>query len=413
MSDETVNPRVDRETLLKRAGAAALATSLPLRGAQGAWAGLLRPAALKELRVGNLLTLSGPNAAPAIDVKRGFVTYVLAHNHRLGGRRVHFFDGDDANDPGTGIRQAQKLANQDDVDVIEGIFYSSVLLGVRDTIDALKVPTIVANAAANAITRERRSAYMFRTSYTNHQLGASLAKWAAKKVTKSGLVIMAANYAAGRESSAAFETIYERAGGKVATTIFTPFPTTPDYQPYLSRAQDAGAKAVWAFAAGGGESIKFVKQYAQFGLKGKIPLIGINNLTDPQTVLNSEAAAAMGIRTSANWAPTLKNAENRKFLAAYKRFGGTPSAFAELGYAAAAYLDHALRKVHGDTSNKARFLKALASVGRFPTPGGVLRMDPRTHQVILPFYLRRVVKAKGKYTEQLIANLGTFTDPGR
>lgn len=412
MSDDTINPQVDRGKLLRWAGLAALGVAVPWERTTGAWAGLTRPVALKELRVGNLLTLSGPNSAPALDVKRGFVTYVKAHNNRLAGRKVHFFDGDDAADPATGIRQAQKLVNDNHVDVIEGIFYSSVLLGVRDTINSLKVPTIVANAAANAITRDRRSAYIFRTSYTNHQLGASLATWAAKKVTKSGLVVVAANYAAGHESSDAFKKIYERKGGKVAATIFTPFPTTPDYQPYLSRVQDEGAKAVWAFAAGGGESIKFVKQYQQFGLKGRIPLIGINNLTDPQSVLGSQGDAAMGIRTSANWAPTLKNAQNKKFLAAYRRFYGTPSAFAELGYVAAAFLDHALDKVHGNTSNKARFLRAMAQAGSFQTPGGTLKMDPRTHQVILPFYLRRVVKSKGQYRESLIGNLGRFTDPG-
>jgi branched-chain amino acid transport system substrate-binding protein len=413
VSEESMNPTVDRGALLKWAGAAALGAAVPLRTAPGAWAGLTRPDALKELRIGNLLTLSGPNSAPAIDVKKGFVTYVRAHNHRLAGRRVHFFDADDAGDPNTAIRQVQKLVNENNVDVIEGIFYSNVLLGVRDTIHSLKVPTIVANAAANAITRDRKSPYIFRTSYTNHQLGASLARWAARKVTKSNLVIVAANYAAGHESSDAFKAIYEGAGGHVASTIFTPFPTTPDYQPYLSRVQDQGAKAVWAFAAGGGESIKFVKQYAQFGLKGRIPLIGINNVTDPQSVLDSQGTAAVGIRTSANWAPTLKNAENRKFLAAYKQFGGTPSAFAELGYVAAAFLDHALRKVNGNTTNKARFLRAMASAGKFATPGGILTMDPATHQVALPFYLRQAVRVKGRYTEKLIGNLGVVRDPGK
>ena len=413
MSDEVRDRTLDRRELLKRAGLVAAAASVPLEPAARAWAGIAKPAAAKELRIGNLLTLSGPNSAPAIDVKKGFVTYVLAHGHRLGGRRIRFVDADDAGVPGTAIRQVQKLVNEDHVDVIEGIFYSNILLGVRDTIDSLKVPTVVANAAANAITRERRSDYIFRTSYTNYQLGAAMARWCARKLTKSGLVIVAANYAAGQESSAAFKKVYEAAGGNVSDTIFTPFPTTPDYQPYLSKVQDKGAKAVWAFAAGGGESIKFVKQYSQFGLSRSIPLVGVNNLTDPQSVLDSQGSAALGIRTQANWAPQLKNAENRKFLAAYKRFGGTPSAFAELGYIAAQFLDLALRKVHGDTSNQARLLRVMAQVGSFRSPGGVLAMDPNTHQVALPFYLRKVVKSHGGYTEKLVGNLGVIRDPGR
>ena len=159
-----------------------------------------------------------------------------------------------------------------------------------------------------------------------------------------------------------------RAGGRDAhTTIFTPFPTTPDYQPYLQQAADGGAKGVWAFTAGGGEAIKFVKTYKQFGFDKQFQLFGSNNMTDPQSVLDSEGDAALGIRTTANWAPTLKNKENVLFLKQYETFGvGTASAFAELGYVAAQFLDLALRKVHGDTSNKAN---ASSTRWRTSAPG--------------------------------------------
>ena len=237
--------------------------------------------------------------------------------------------------------------------MIEGIFYSSVLLGVRDTIDQAKVPTVVANAAANALSRDRKSPYIWRTSYSNYQLGVPLGPWAANRIGKSGVAVITANYAAGQESAAAFKDAYEKAGGSLGPVILTPFPVTPDYQPYMQQAADSGAKGVWAFTAGGGEAIKFVKTYKQFGFDKQFQLFGSNNMTDPQSVLDSEGDAAVGIRTTANWAPTLKNKENVLFLKQYDKFGiGTPSAFAELGYVAAQFLDLALRKVPGDTSNK-------------------------------------------------------------
>ncbi|HEY7208571.1 MAG TPA: ABC transporter substrate-binding protein [Gaiellaceae bacterium] len=413
MGDDSTRRSLDRREFLKRAGAGAAVASVPLAGAGGAWAGIARKSATKTLRVGNLLTLSGPNSAPPIDVKRGFVAYVQAHGHRLGGRKVQFVDADDANNPATAIRQVQKLVSEDHVDVIEGIFFSSILLGVRDTIDQLKVPTVVANAAANALSRDRKSAYIFRTSYSNYQLGVPLGPWAARVIGKSGVAAITANYAAGQESAAAFKDAYEKAGGKLAATILTPFPVTPDYQPYLQQAADRGAKGVWAFTAGGGEAIKFVKTYKQFGFDKQFQLFGSNNMTDPQSVLNSEADAALGIRTTANWAPTLKNKENLLFIKQYAKFGtGAPSAFAELGYVAAQFLDLALRKVHGDTSNKARFLRAMAGVGTWQSPGGRLRMDPKTHNVIEPVYLRNVVKQGSRYTQPLVATLGVYKEPG-
>ena len=319
--DDSTTRSFDRREFLKRAGIGAAVASVPFAASPGAWAGLARKSATKPLRIGNLLTLSGPNSAPPIDVRRGFVAYVLAHGHRIGGRRIQFIDADDANDPATAIRQVQKLVNEDQVDVIEGIFFSSVLLGVRDTIDQLQVPTIVANAAANALSRDRKSNYIFRTSYSNYQLGVPLGPWAVRTIGKSGVAAITANYAAGQESAAAFKDAYEKAGGTLNTTIFTPFPTTPDYQPYLQQAADGGAKGVWAFTAGGGEAIKFVKTYKQFGFDKQFQLFGSNNMTDPQSVLDSEGDAAVGIRTTANWAPTLKNTENVLFLKQYDKFG--------------------------------------------------------------------------------------------
>ena len=413
MNDESTTRSFDRRKFLKGAGAAGVALATMPLASKGAWAGIAKKSAMKPLKIGNLLTLSGPNAAPSIDVKRGFVAYVYAHGHRIGGRKIQFVDADDTNNPATAIQQVQKLVQQDGVDVIEGIFYSSVLLGVRDTIDQLQVPTVVANAAANALSRDRLSAYIFRTSYSNYQLGVPLGPWAASMIGKGGVAAITANYAAGQESAAAFKSAYESAGGTLAGTIFTPFPTTPDYQPYFQQAADLGAKGVWAFTAGGGEAIKFVKTYRQFGFDKQFQLFGSNNMTDPQSVLDAEGDAALGIRTTANWAPTLKNAENVLFVKQYNQLGaGDPSAFAELGYIAAQFLDLALRKVHGDTSNKQRFLAAMASVGAWQSPGGKLTMDPKTHNVIEPVYLRNVVKTSSGYTQPLVSTIGIFKEPG-
>jgi branched-chain amino acid transport system substrate-binding protein len=413
VNDDTSTGSIDRGKFLKGAGAAGVVlATMPL--AKGAWAGIAKKSAMKPLRIGNLLTLSGPNAAPAIDVRRGFVSYVYSHDHRIGGRKIQFFDADDANSAATGIQQVQKLVQEDQVDFIEGIFYSGVLLGVRDTINQLQVPTVVANAAANALSRDQVSPYIYRTSYSNYQLGVPLGKWATTTFGAKGVVAaIAANYAAGQESSAAFKSAYEAAGGTLLGTILTPFPTTPDYQPYFQQAADMGAKAVWAFTAGGGEAIKFVKTWRQFGFDKQFQLFGSNNMTDPQSVLDSEGDGALGIRTTANWAPTLKNKENVVFVKQYNDLGlGLPSAFAELGYIAAQYLDLAVRKVHGDTSNKQRTLAAMGSVGSWLSPGGKLTMDPKTHNVIEPVYLRTVVKTSSGYTQPLISTLGIYKEPG-
>ena len=356
MSEDITTRSLDRRSSSSgRARGVALADRAAWQ--QGAWAGITKKSAMKPLKIGNLLTLSGPNAAPSIDVKRGFVAYVKPTANGIGGRKIQFFDADDANNPATAIQQVQKLVQEDQVDVIEGIFYSSVLLGVRDTIDQLQVPTVVANAAANALSRDRKSALHLPDLVLElparraaRPLGQRRRSARAASSPRSPRTTPPARSRPRRSRPPTRRPAALSSGRSSRRSR-----STPDYQPYFQQAADMGAKAVWAFTAGGGEAIKFVKTWRQFGFDKQFQLFGSNNMTDPQSVLDAEGDAALGIRTTANWAPALKNKENVLFLKQYAALGlGLPSAFAELGYVAAQFLDLALRKVHGDTSNKQR-----------------------------------------------------------
>ena len=363
--------------------------------------------------VGNLLTLSGPNSSPSIDIKRGFATYVKSRNG-LGGRKIQFIDADDANNPATAIQQVQKLVDEQGVDVIEGIFFSSILLGVRDTIDQLKVPTVVANAAANALSRDRKSDYIWRTSYSNHQLGVPLGPWAANRIGKSGVAVISANYAAGQESAQAFQARLREGGrqprGRHHLHAVPDDARLPAVLPAGRRPRRQGRLGVHRRRRRGDQ----VRQDLQaVRLRQAVPAVRLEQHDRPAELLDAEGDAALGIRTTANWAPTLKNKENVLFLKQYDKFGvGEPSAFAELGYVAAQFLDLALRKVHGDASNKASLIKAMASVGTWLSPGGKVRMDPATHNIIEPVYLRNVVKKGNGYTQPLTATLGIYKEPG-
>ena len=54
------------------------------------------------------------------------------------------------------------------------IVNSAVARGVRDLVTDSKLPLIIANAGANAITGERRSDYVWRTSFTNGEVASAL-----------------------------------------------------------------------------------------------------------------------------------------------------------------------------------------------------------------------------------------------
>src|SRR5207249_1871545 len=71
----------------------------------------------------------------------------------------------------------------------------------------------------------------------------------------------------GADMMAGFKRYFK---GKVAAEVYTKFGQS-DYQVELSQIREANPKAVFVFLPGG-MGIQFVKQYAQSGLREKIPL---------------------------------------------------------------------------------------------------------------------------------------------
>ncbi len=410
--DEASN-KLSRNEFLKRAGIAGAALTVPSMGRLAPAAHAAADATQRPLRIGMLLTLSGPLASIGIELQKGFVTYVKQHGGRLGGRRVQFFVEDDGGDPSRAIEKSRRLVQEQQVDFVHGVAPSNVAIGIRDFYHDSKTILVISNAAANEITRERRSPYIFRTCYTNWMIGASFSRWFYANLAKDGVFTAGANYSAGQEIVGGFVERFKAAGGNVEGQVFPPLGTVADYSPYLSQIANARPKACYAFFPAA-DALKFVRQYSEFGLRGRIPLYG-SFITDPQSVLNGQGAHAEGLITNAVWAPGLKNATNQAFVQSYnKNFAAfEPSVFSVTAWEAAAVLDKAIRSLRGDVSNKARFISALERVGTLQTPAGTIRMDPRTHNPVRPWYRRRVIKnARGEWENKLVGNLGVLGDKG-
>jgi branched-chain amino acid transport system substrate-binding protein len=106
-------------------------------------------------------------------MENGFRMYLDAKGGKLGGRAIELVVADEGGGPDTGVPAAQKLLQQDRVTTLVGIVNSAVALGVRDLVTDAKVPLIIANAGANAITGEQRSDYVWRTSFTNGEVAGA------------------------------------------------------------------------------------------------------------------------------------------------------------------------------------------------------------------------------------------------
>lgn len=359
------------------------------------------------IKVGFLATLSGTEAPSGQDMLKGFKLYLAEHGNKLGGRPVKLVVADGGGGPATGLAAAQKLIRQDHVNIIAGVTISPVALAIRDLVTSSKVPLVISNAGANALTTTRKSPYVWRVSFANCQPDFAMGPYVHSAVGSGGVYVIGRDDAAGHEHTDGFVTSFKKDGGKIVGSAFPPFGTTQNYQPFLSRIQQSGAKAVYAFFAGG-EAVTFVKQYAQFGLKGKIPLYASGYLTADGHVVNAQGDAAVGIETSLNYSPQLDNPENKKFVADYqKQNSSLPNLYAAQSWDAAALIDKGLQQTKGDAGAD-KLTAAWGKVGVLNSPRGEVTLDAN-HNAVQHWYVLKADKTSSGYGNTVQKDLGKVT----
>jgi branched-chain amino acid transport system substrate-binding protein len=289
------------------------------------------------------------------------------------------------------------------VDVITGIVASPEGVAVSEEATASKVPVVIANAGANAITAGDVSPYVWRTAFSTHALGYAAGVYAAENVSKTGAVLMGADYSGGSEVLAGFLDGYKASGGAdPIATIMTPFGTTQNFQPYLAEVP-AEAKFVYAFYAGG-EAITFAKNWDEFGYKDKFPLIGAQNITD-EDVLPAIGDAALDLTTVGLYSPALDNKANTEFVKLWRqKYDGLPSIIAVQTWDAMQLIDQAAASLKGDVT-PAALADAFPEAGTIVSPRGDFELDPKSHNPSQAWYVRRLEKDGDGYDNKVIATV--------
>ncbi len=362
------------------------------------------------VKIGVVLPYTGVYAVLGESITQGMELVFARENWAVAGRKIEMIKEDDEMKPPVGIRKTEKLIDSDKVDILTGPVHSGILMGMRDTVHNSKTILIVSNAGADAISRERCSRWIFRTSFSNWQPCQPMGGWVAKNVS-SEVFLTAPNYQAGKDMMNAFKETFVPAGGKVVDEDYPKLGET-DYAPYLTKIRQSKAKAVFAFFSGT-DAVNFVKQYDQFGLKQSVKLTGAGFLTEPD-VLPAQGKSALGVITGHFYTPLLDNPTNQKFVKEFRdKFGGKmPDGFACQGYDTAEVIVRALKVVNGNTQDKDKLVEAIAKT-EFDSPRGRFRFDPKTHNVIQPFiYIREVKETPLGLNNVPIDKVADVRDPG-
>ena len=391
-----------RELLQATATVAAGYTAVPLLAACSS--SDARPA-----KIGVLLPYSGIYAVLGESITEGIRMYLDEIGNQSGGRRIEIITEDSQMMPDVAQQKARKLVEQDEVDFVAGIVSTGVLYGLRDYFDSAKKLLICANAGGNKISRELRTPYIWRTSFSNWQPNWPLGDWAYKNVAQK-VFMSAPDYGAGHNMVDAFANSFQALGGQILGMQFTPFPTMGDPAPFITEIQGLDPPMVFCFYSGA-SAVAFVQSYGEFGLTDNIPLV-CAGFTVEEDVLPAQGTAALGALSSLHWSLLIDNPINKRFTSAYKnRTGKDANVFAVQGYDTGRVIAELLIAVQGDTSDVSRMIEYLAGIS-FDSPRGPFNLDSQSQNPSQHIYVRRVDEVDGALHNVVIEDLGAFTDPG-
>jgi branched-chain amino acid transport system substrate-binding protein len=238
----------------------------------------------------------------------------------------------------------------------------------------------------------QRSPFIVRTGFTLPQNTAPIATWAAKNKIKR-VFMLVTDYAPGLDSEKTFQERFKALGGEIVESVRTPL-RNPDYGPFLQRAKDSKADALFVFVPSG-EGLAVMKQFDERGLKQQgMKMIGPGDVVDDD-ILESMGAPAAGVITSFHYSAAHESPENRAYVDAMMKAnpGMRPNFHSVGGWDGMHLIYEAIRKVPNGTGEQ--IVEAMKGM-KWVSPRGPMMIDPATRDVVQTVYLREVKMVNGK-----------------
>ena len=163
------------------------------------------------------------------------------------------------------------------------------------------------------MTQRNPNPWFVRGTSTSSQCAHPLADYCLKQLKYKRMAVIADDIPYGHEMCAGFQRVFEEGGGKIVQKMFPPL-TVPDYGTFLAQLKTNIDGVFLGFA--GSNGFRYVRQFNEYGLRGKVAIVGGMTALD-EAVLRNMKIEALGIVTSCWYSAKLDNPLNKKFAAAF------------------------------------------------------------------------------------------------
>lgn len=363
---------MNRRKFVKMAGASAAATIV-------APAIITHPAKADTIKVGGLHDRSGVIGIYGNEMADALVFAVEEINAAGGilGQQVELIEYDSQSVMQNYAQYAQRLAAQDDTDVVFGGITSASRETIRPIFDRFRKLYFYSTFYEGGVCDRTE----FTNAETPAQINGPLLKYAMDKFGAKKIYTIAADYIYGQITADWIKKYARDFGGEVIAEEFFPLDVS-DFAATIAKIQEAKPDLVVS-ALVGGNHINFYRQWPAAGMLDKIPVA--STVYGPWENAFVPAEESEGIMCCYHYFSTIDTPENKAFLDKwYARFG---SDYNEIGTLAVCTYNSVYLYKKGvekaGTVDRMPVIEALESGISVNGPGGKVTIDPHTHHTIM------------------------------
>ncbi|MEX5218286.1 MAG: ABC transporter substrate-binding protein [Nitrospira sp.] len=311
--------------------------------------------AAEPIKIGMLDPLSSPYKTSSIHDVHGATVAVDWFNKQGGvlGRPITLVEADDASDVETAVKAAQKMIEDEQIDVLMGTFNGDVALAVSELAKQRNKLFMVTGAHIMDLTGTRCDSHTFVFMPNARMLARAVTPAVVKAYGKQWYMVTADTVDGRSALQAMTETLTEQ-GGEVVGSSTTTFGAT-DYSDVMTQIGRVKPNAV-VLNLYGWDLVNALKAYTRLELsKEKIGIggmIGGEQIGRPLGYANNSGIWGL------IWDPKVKTESSKRFIqAVVDKYQHTPTSRCYLGYAAMTQILEAIQRA--GTTETASLIKAL------------------------------------------------------
>ena len=359
----------------------------------------------ETVKIGVVLPFSGANADLGHQIDKAFDLYVKLHAKDLEPNKVEIIKRDEGPPTGAVAKTVTtELITNDKVQLVTGFVFSPSAIALAPTITQAKVPMVIANAGTAWITN--LSPYIVRLSFSMWHPAYPMGAYAHDKIGCKTAAMAYTDFPPGKDSTEAFKTGFEKAGGKITDSIPMGSPVqVPDFTPFFQKVKDEHPDCMYVFIPSGAHATGVMKAYGELGMrKAGIKLIGPMDLI-PDNKLQDMGDAAIGTIVMGHYAVDLSNLQNKAFNEEWHKAYGKdsyPDFMSAAGWDTMHAIFDAIKKLNGNMADGAKVVDAMKGWSA-NGPRGHVMIDPATRDIVQDEHAMEVYrKPDGKLGEKIL-----------